>query len=234
MMMAQAQCSNCKDYKPLSEKYFYKKYKKKDKSMYWDTSSCRDCHKKKCAERKRNNPERVREENRLYQEKVKANPILLDKQRERSRFYWWKNRKSKLKKAKIWRDNNKALRNFYHAFRKALKRRQIIAKLFKEEMKQIFLKADKLSQKTGIKRHVDHIIPINHSLVCGLDVPWNMQILTKEENLHKLNKFDGTYENKGWKNSFKRTKAFKARSYQGTEEKIKKEQTTIRSTFRTT
>ena len=59
-----------------------------------------------------------------------------------------------------------------------------------KEIKQIYLTAKEQSDKEGKKYHVDHIVPLQGENVCGLHVPWNLQILEASENIKKGNKHE--------------------------------------------
>ena len=62
----------------------------------------------------------------------------------------------------------------------------------KQALKKLQQRARDMTLATGQLHVVDHIVPVTHPLVCGLSVPWNMQVVHWRVNASK-----GNYWNDG-------------------------------------
>lgn len=117
--------------------------------------------------------------------------------------YYEKNREQVLAKAaarpaeskrayrKKWHDNNPEERKAITSFRRRRFRSATPPWLTKEQkdaIKKLYIQAQKLTDLAGERYVVDHIVPLINDSVCGLHVPWNLRVITQEENLVKSNK----------------------------------------------
>ena len=57
----------------------------------------------------------------------------------------------------------------------------------KSDIRQVYQIAITTTQVTGEQYVVDHIYPLRSEVVCGLHVPWNLRVMTQDENLRKSN-----------------------------------------------
>jgi hypothetical protein len=55
-------------------------------------------------------------------------------------------------------------------------------------IRAVYESVQKIEKLTGVKHAADHIVPLNNSLVCGLHVEHNLQVLTAKDNAKKGNR----------------------------------------------
>ena len=138
-----------------------------------------------------------RKSDRKYRAKHRAKDIVHSKawrlanqeQSNTSKRKWLllnpEKRKASVRK---WSQANPANIQARGALRRAQKLNAIPIWLTKEQKKDM-VETYKLAIANHL--HVDHIIPLVSDLVCGLHVPWNLQLLSPRENLVKGNRLEG-------------------------------------------
>ena len=91
-------------------------------------------------------------------------------------------------------EHGSAAMNAKNARRRAAKLQATPAWLTEEQkadIKSMYALAKKFEALWGIEYHVDHIVPLAGKDVCGLHVPWNLQLLPASVNIAKGNKYNG-------------------------------------------
>lgn len=132
------------------------------------------------------NPEKVAQYKAKYVEKNREK--LLAKQKE---FY----AKNLQRRKNIIRKHVQKHKAKYAAIarnRQSLKLKAMPAWVNVHDITIVYSQAEYISYLTQIKHEVDHIIPLQNEFVCGLHVPWNLQILDQKTNRQKSNYFEGS------------------------------------------
>ena len=115
------------------------------------------------------------------------------KTKAKNRASYLRNIDKNLNTKKEYMKNNKGLVNAIKAKRRAAKLQRTPSWTTETDiwmMKEIYNLAALRTKLTGVKCHVDHIIPLQGKLVSGLHTPYNMQVIPAAQNISKGNKFE--------------------------------------------
>ena len=160
------------------------------------SNTCKSCDNCRKREWQKENRERVNSSNRNYAlrnpEKIKAmqdayiaaNP---EKVRERHIAYRENNRDAIRERNRLWGKENQEYKNAVTAKYRAMKKSASVDWSDNSIISDFYWWASEISRVCGEKHHVDHIVPLVHSDVCGLHCEDNLQILSAYENQSKSN-----------------------------------------------
>ena len=111
------------------------------------------------------------------------------------------NRERKNIKVREWRASNLSRVNELSNARRARKLRaqpRWLNTVHLAQIQEMYDIAQCRSMQTGIKHHVDHIFPLQHKMLGGLHVPWNLQVLEGRENLRKHRRVPAEFAHMMW------------------------------------
>lgn len=92
---------------------------------------------------------------------------------------------------KKWVANNIEAKRALQAKYRAAKRKAVPSWANLEDIKYYYEAAELYTIMSGVEYQVDHIVPLQSKIACGLHCQFNLQVLTKTENVSKQNRYIG-------------------------------------------
>lgn len=167
-------CKCCHVEKPFSD--FYLDRSKPD----GHNRMCKPCDRTRAAKWAADNRERS---NAIKKRYVENNP---DKRKQSS--YGWFLRCKKSSRVVLGEAVTRRLALANYRAKKFNATPQWLSKEDRQLIREVYTFAKLREQAKGGKWHVDHIVPLRGDFVCGLHVPWNLQVLPAKANRLKSNK----------------------------------------------
>lgn len=203
-------CKICNKIKPIDQFHLHKSMKD------GHDSKCKKCHNIACRQWEINNSKRRREIARkskikhmdarreydrkyekdnadyIRERKNKHRAKNIDRFRKKDAAYYLKNKDFLSAKEKEYRKNNPILCRLRALKRRAAKKLSI--PIWYDDFDDfVFEEAEILRRErqglTGIKWHIDHIVPLQSKIVCGLHSYINVAVIPAIENQRKLNNY---------------------------------------------
>ena len=187
-------CLVCDQEKPLNE--FYKRTDSPDGYR----NDCKECRKRSSLRNFYANSESKNAKNmEAYWKRKEKTPNLWagvyakrrDKSLQQSKDYYAANTEAIKSRQRLWSKTNRGLANSLSKKYKLKKLNATPSWLNKSQLLLIKCKYQVAAMLNvhGVEPwHVDHIIPIRGKDVCGLHVPWNLQVTPAKDNLSKGNR----------------------------------------------
>jgi hypothetical protein len=172
-------CTKCLLVKPLPL------FPKSKGGKHGVRGNCKDCERVRQKVYRESNKGRIKEGWADWFEKNK------EYNRSRWRHYYTERTEYLKDRSKFYKKIEPHRYNTYNAKRRAAKLQATPCWLSNRHLQSIedmYWLAGDLFKVTGEVYHVDHIVPLVGVDVCGLHVPWNLQVLPSDLNLKKGNK----------------------------------------------